>query len=83
MGIQNTRDQIGWGPFAQADHIFGDPLSIRNELVGDYLSRGANFMGTVCPGGQKVGDRKSGDEMGSRPNTSQPSPTVPSALNSL
>ena len=29
-------------------------------------------MGIVCPGGQEVGDRKSGDQMGSGPNASQP-----------
>jgi hypothetical protein len=29
-------------------------------------------MGIVCPGGQKVGDQKSRDQMGSGPNTSQP-----------
>ena len=38
----------------------------------DSLSRGINFMGIVCPGGQEVGDRKSGDQMGSGPNESQP-----------
>ena len=42
------------------------------KLVGDHLSRGINFMGIVCPGGQKVGDQKSGDQMGSGPNASQP-----------
>ena len=53
------------------------------KLVGDHLSRGAKFwgticpwglnlMGTVCPGGQKVGNRKSGDQMGSGPNALQP-----------
>ena len=34
-------------------------------------------MGTICPGGpdfwgQEVGDQKSGDQMGSGPNESQP-----------
>ena len=38
------------------------------ELVGDHLSRGIDFMGIVCPMGQEVGDRKSGDQMGSGPN---------------
>ena len=33
-------------------------------------------MGIVCPGGQEVGDRKSGDQMGSGPNASQPSTTI-------
>ena len=42
------------------------------EFDGDNLSMGINLMGIVCPGGQKVGDRKSGDQMGSGPNDSQP-----------
>ena len=42
------------------------------ELVGDHLYRGIDFMGIVCPGGQEVGERKSGDQMGSGPNASQP-----------
>ena len=29
-------------------------------------------MGIICPGRQEVGDRKSGDQMGSGPNASQP-----------
>ena len=69
MGIWKYGDQIGWGPFVQGDHIFGDHLSMGSELDGDRLSRGINFMGN--PGGQEVGDRKSGDQMGSRPNASQ------------
>ena len=63
MGIQKYGDQIGWGP---------DHLSMGTEFDGDHLSRRINFMGTVCPGGQKVGDRKSGDQMGAGPNVSQP-----------
>ena len=64
------------------------------KLVGDHLSRGTKFWGTICPWGpnllgticpgdqfygdrlsrgQEVGDRKSGDQMGSEPNVSQPS----------
>ena len=42
------------------------------KFDGDRLSRGINFMRIVCPGGQEVGDRKSGDQMGSGPNVSQP-----------
>ena len=38
----------------------------------DHLSRGINFMGIACPGGQEVGDQKSGDQMGLGPNASQP-----------
>ena len=33
-------------------------------------------MGIICPGGQEVGDRKSGDQMGSGPNASQPQAVV-------
>ena len=43
------------------------------EFDGDHLSRGINLMGIVCPGGQEVGDLKSGDQMGSGPNALQPS----------
>ena len=74
--------QIGWGPFVQGDQIFGDHLSRGTKfdgdrlsrgtkLVGDHLSMGTKFLGTICPWGQKVGDRKSGDQMGSGPNASQ------------
>ena len=52
--------------------MFGDHLSMGTKFDGDSLSRGINFMGIVCPGGQEVGDRKSGDQMGSGPNASQP-----------
>ena len=57
-------------------------------MVGDRLSIGTNFLGTVCPEGPDVGgtncpgvpnvrgpdvgDRKSGDQMGSGPIASQP-----------
>ena len=72
MGIRKYRDQIGLGPFVQGDQIFGDHLSKGTKLVGDHLSMGTNFLGTICPWGQEVGDRKSGDQMGSGPNESQP-----------
>jgi len=42
------------------------------EFDGDCLSKGINFMGLICPVGQEVGDRKSGDQMGLGPNASQP-----------
>ena len=42
------------------------------KFDGDHLSRGINLMGIVCPGEQEVGDWKSGDQMGSGPNASQP-----------
>ena len=59
MGIQKYRDQA-----------FGDYLSMGTEFDGDCLSRGINFMRIFCPGGQDVGDWKSGDQMGSEPNAS-------------
>ena len=72
MGIWKYGDQISRGPFVQGDQIFGDHLSMVTEFDGDRLSRGINFKGIVCSGGQEVGDRKSGDQMGSGPNASQP-----------
>ena len=33
---------------------------------------GTKFLGTICPLQQKVGDQKSGDQMGSGPNELQP-----------
>ena len=52
--------------------LVGDHLSKGNEFDGERLSRGINFMGIICPGGQGVGDRKSGDQTGLGPNASQP-----------
>ena len=72
MGIWKYGDQIGWGPFVQGDQILGDHLSMGNEFDGDRLSRGIDFMGIFCLGGQEVGDRKSGDQICSGPNASQP-----------
>ena len=43
-----------------------------SEFDGDHLSRGVNFMWIICPGGQEVGDRKSGDQTGLGPNVPQP-----------
>ena len=60
VGIQKYKDQI-----------LGDHLSLGTKFDGDRLSRGINFMGIVCPGGQEVGDRKSGDQMGSELNVLQ------------
>ena len=70
-------DQIGWRPFVHGDQIFGDYFSMGTKFDEDHLSRGTKlvgteFLGTICPWGQKVGDRKSGDQMGSGPNESQP-----------
>ena len=72
VGIRKYGDQIGWEPFVQGDQILGDHLSMGTKYDEDRLSRGINFMGIVFPGGQEAGDRKSGDQMGSGPNESQP-----------
>ena len=45
--------------------LIGDHLSMGTDFVLDHLSRGIHFMWIVCPGGQRVGDWKSGDQMGS------------------
>ena len=52
--------------------LVGDHLSMGTEFDGDCLSKGINFMGIIYPGGQEVGDQKSGDQMGSGPNVLQP-----------
>ena len=52
--------------------LVGDHLSMGTKFDRDHLSRGINFIGIVCPGGQEVWDRKSGDQMGSGANVSQP-----------
>ena len=72
VGIQKYGNQIGWGPFVHGDPIFWDHLSRGTKFDGDHLSRGINLMGIVCPGGHEVGDWKSGYQMGSGPNASQP-----------
>ena len=54
-------DQLWWGPFVQGDQIGWEPF-----VHGDQI------FGTTCPCGQEVGDQKSGDQMGSGPNESQP-----------
>ena len=41
-------------------------------MFGYHLSIGTEFLGTVCPGGPEVGNRKSWDQMGSGPIASQP-----------
>ena len=66
-----------WGPFVHGD-----------EFLGTICPWGSNWLGTVCPGGPEVegtfcplvpnvwgldvGDRKSGDQMGSGPIALQP-----------
>ena len=56
----------------QWDQIFGDHLTLVTKFDGDRLSRGINLMGIVSPGGQEVGDWKSGDQMGLGPNACSP-----------
>ena len=46
-----------WSPWTNGPQIFGP----HGQMVPDQFG----------PGGQKVGDRKSGDQMGSGPNVSQ------------
>ena len=67
MGTKLVGDHLSRGT-----KFDGDRLSRGTKLVGDYLSRGTEFFGTTCPWGQEVGDQKSGDQMGSGPNESQP-----------
>ena len=59
-------------PLSRGTKSVGDRLSRGTKLFGDHLSMGTKFLGTICPWGQEVGDRKSGDQMGSGPNESQP-----------
>ena len=42
------------------------------EFDRDHLFKGISFMWIVCPVGQEVGERKSGGQIGSRPNALQP-----------
>ena len=67
MGTKLVGDHLSMGT-----KFDGDCLSRGTKLVGDHLSKGTKFLGTICPWGQEVGDRKSGDQMGSGPNESQP-----------
>ena len=67
MGTKLVGDHLSRGT-----KFDGDRLSRRTKLVGDHLSMGTEFWGIICPWGQKVGDQKSRDQMGSGPNESQP-----------
>ena len=67
MGTNFDGDRLSRGT-----KLVGDHLSRGTEFDGEHLSRGIDFMGIVCAGGQEVGERKSGDQMGSGPNESQP-----------
>ena len=40
--------------------------------MGTLCPGGPNWLGIICPGGHEVGDQKSGDQTGSRPNELQP-----------
>ena len=72
MGTNVHGDQIFWDHLSIGTKFDGDCLSRGTKLVGDHLSKGTKFLGTICPWGQKVGDQKSGDQIGSGPNESQP-----------
>ena len=74
VDIWKYGDKIGWGPFVQEVQIFGDHLSMGTEFDGDCLSRGINFMVTICPGGS--GGPEVRGSNGSGPNVSQPTPGV-------
>ena len=71
--VELFQNQIGGGTFVQWVQICGDHFSIETEFDGDRLSRGNQFYGDHLSRGQEVGVRKSRDQMGSRPNESQPS----------
>ena len=62
MGTEFVEDHLSMGT------KFWDHLSMGTEFVGDHFSRGIDLMGIVCPGGQEVGDQKSGDQMDLGPN---------------
>ena len=76
--LEYSRDHLSRGTKLVGDHLSmgtkfdGDRLSRGTKLVGDHLSMGTKFLGTICPWGHEVGDRMSGDQMGSGPNESQP-----------
>ena len=72
MGIQKYGDQIDLETFVHEDQIFWDHFSMGTEFDVDRLSRGIKFIGIICLGGQKVGDRKFGDQMHSGLNVLQP-----------
>jgi hypothetical protein len=66
VGIRKYGDRIGWGPFVQGDQIFVDHFSMGILCPGDQ------FYGDCLSRGTGSGDRKSGDQIGSGPNASQP-----------
>ena len=47
-------------------------MSRGTNCLGDHLSMGTKWAGTVCSWGPIVGDQMSGDWMGSGPNEKQP-----------
>ena len=67
-----------WGPNWLGTICPDGPNFWGTFIHGDRLSRGINFMGIICPMGQKVEDRKFGDQIRTKwirsgPNESQPS----------
>ena len=87
LAVGNIQLQLG-DRLSRGTKLDGDRLSRGTKLAGDHLSMGTEFFGTICPGGpevrgtgcpggpnvwgQDVGDRKSGDQMGSGPIALQP-----------
>ena len=76
-GSGNTGTKLVWEHLSRGIKFFGTTCPRETKFVGDHLSRGIDFMRILCPGGQaegirKYGDQKSGDQMGSGPNASQP-----------
>ena len=61
-----------WDHLSRGTKFNGDRLSMGTKLVEDHLPKGSKFFGTICPWGQEVGNRMSGDQMGLGPNESQP-----------
>ena len=68
VGDHLSRRTKFWGNLSIGTEFDGDCLLRGDQFYGDGLSRGINFMGIDCPGGQEVGDWKSGDQMGLGPN---------------
>ena len=61
-----------WGTICPRGPNFCEPFVHGDRIGWGPFVQGDQFYGDVCPGGQEVRDRKSGDQNGSGPNTSQP-----------
>ena len=65
-GVQEIRDQIGWGPFVQRTKFSGTICPWGPIMIGTVCPGGPNWMGTICPWGPNLwgpfvhGDRKWG-----------------------